>query len=125
MNKNIRGVEPEAMKIFAGYHWPGNIRELENTIERAVLLAEVDMITSDDLNLFFEGERRTDNGTRIRLPENGLNLADAERDLIEEALQRSSWVQKDAARLLGISSRALNYKIRQFGFTHAAWKRNK
>ena len=125
MNKNIRGVEPEAMKIFAGYHWPGNIRELENTIERAVLLAEVDMITSDDLNLFFEGERRTDSGARIRLPENGLNLADAERDLIEEALQRSSWVQKDAARLLGISSRVLNYKIRQFGFTHAAWKRNK
>jgi DNA-binding NtrC family response regulator len=125
MNKDIRGVEPEAMKRFKGYRWPGNIRELENAIERAVLLAEVDSITSEDLNLFFEGADRSDDGSDIRLPENGLRLADAERALIEQALVRSSWVQKDAALLLGISSRALNYKIKQLGFTHPGWKHNK
>lgn len=118
MNKNIKGVKPRAMKKFVGYPWPGNIRELENTIERAVLLAEGEMITAEDLDLFFDG-------AGVRLPETGLKLADAERGLIEQALQRSSWVQKDAARLLGISTRVLNYKVKQFGFTHPGWKHNK
>ena len=118
MNKNIQGVEPQAMKVFTGYPWPGNIRELENTMERAVLLAEGDMITAEDLDLFFDG-------AGVRLPKTGLKLAEAERDLIEQALQRCSWVQKDAARLLGISTRVLNYKVRQFGFTHPGWKHNK
>jgi transcriptional regulator with PAS, ATPase and Fis domain len=125
MNKSIKGVEPEAMKMLAGYHWPGNIRELENTIERAVLLSEGDQITSDDLNLFFLGTGPGDNGAGIRLPEKGIRLADAERDLIEQALQRSDWVQKDAAILLGISTRVLNYKVKQFGITHSTWKQNK
>jgi len=52
-------------------------------------------------------------------------LEDAERELILQALQRSSWVQKDAAEILGISSRALNYKIKRFGITHSSWKLNR
>ena len=118
MNKNIQGVEPQAMKKFINYAWPGNIRELENAVERAVLLAEGEMITAEDLDLFFDG-------AGVRLPETGLKLADAERGLIEQALQRSSWVQKEAARLLGVSTRVLNYKVKQFGFTHPGWKHNK
>ena len=125
MNKVIRGVEPQAMKIFAGYPWPGNIRELENAVERAVLLAEGDSITSEDLDLFFDGAGRNDNGASIRLPEKGIRLADAERELIGQALQRCSWVQKDAALLLGISTRVLNYKVKLFGFTHPGWKHNR
>ncbi|MGO9411565.1 MAG: sigma-54-dependent transcriptional regulator [Spirochaetia bacterium] len=118
MNKKIQGVEPRAMEKFTRYPWPGNIRELENAIERAVLLAEGEVITGEDLDLFFDG-------AAARFPRTGLKLADAERDLIQEALQRSSWVQKDAAGLLGISTRVLNYKVRQLGFTHPGWKHNK
>jgi DNA-binding NtrC family response regulator len=118
MNKKIQGVEPRAMEKFIRYPWPGNIRELENTIERAVLLAEGEMITGEDLDLFFDG-------AAARFPRTGLKLADAERDLIQEALERSSWVQKDAARLLGVSTRVLNYKVKQLGFTHTGWKHNK
>lgn len=125
MNKKIRGIEPGAMQMLTRYHWPGNIRELENAIERAVLLAEGEMITTEDLNLFFAGEGPEEDEGRIRLPEKGIKLADAERDLIEQALQRCSWVQKDAARLLGISTRSLNYKVKQFGFTHPGWKHNR
>ncbi len=126
MNKKIRGVEPDAMRKLNRYRWPGNIRELENAMERAVLLAEGDMITSDDLHLFFseqvlpqEGEEK-----QIRLPAQGIRLEDAERALIEQALERSGWVQKDAARLLGVSSRALNYKIKTYGLTHPRWRQN-
>jgi DNA-binding NtrC family response regulator len=125
MNKKIRGIEPGAMKMLTRYHWPGNIRELENAIERAILLAEGDMITTEDLNLFFAGGGSEGDEERIRLPAQGIRLADAERELISQALQRSAWIQKDAARLLGISTRALNYKIKRFGFTHPGWKQNR
>ena len=125
MNKKIRGIEPGAMKVLTAYHWPGNIRELENALERAVLMAEGDSITTEDLNLFFAGEGAEKSDERIRLPAAGIRLEDAERELIEQALERCKWVQKDAARLLGVSSRALNYKIKSFGITHPGWKQNK
>ena len=125
MNKKILGIEPGAMKMLTRYHWPGNIRELENAIERAVLLAEGETITTEDLNLFFAGEGSEEDDERIKLPAKGISLGEAERQLIEQALQRSSWVQKEAARLLGVSTRALNYKVKQFGFTHPGWKQNR
>ncbi|MCK5008805.1 MAG: sigma-54-dependent Fis family transcriptional regulator, partial [Spirochaetales bacterium] len=125
MNRRIRGIEAQAMRTLTRYHWPGNIRELENTMERAVLLSEGDMITSEDLNLFFAHESTLDEEERLKLPNAGIRLEDAERDLILQALERCGWVQKDAARLLGVSSRALNYKIKRFGFTHPSWKQNR
>jgi DNA-binding NtrC family response regulator len=125
MGRKIRGIEPGAMKMLTAYHWPGNIRELENTLERAVLMAEGDRITTEDLNLLFAGEGPEDGDTVIRLPEAGIRLEDAERQLVEQALERTGWVQKDAARLLGVSSRALNYKIKNFGITHPSWKQNR
>jgi DNA-binding NtrC family response regulator len=125
MSKKIRGIEPGAMKMLTGYHWPGNIRELENTLERAVLMAEGDSITTEDLNLFFAAEGPEASDEAIRLPAKGIRLEDAERELIVQALERAHWVQKDAARLLGVSSRALNYKIKNFGITHRSWKQNR
>jgi DNA-binding NtrC family response regulator len=123
MRKPVRGVEPEAMKVLCRYPWPGNIRELENAIERAILLTEGDTITAEDIELFFAEEPR--DGQEIKLPARGIRLEDAERELIEQALQRCSWVQRDAASLLGVSTRTLNYKIKHFGFTHPAWKRGR
>ena len=125
MGRKIRGIEPGAMRMLTEYHWPGNIRELENTMERAVLMAEGDRITADDLNLFFAGEGPELQDDTIRLPAQGIRLEDAERELIGQALERTGWVQKDAARLLGVSSRALNYKIKSFRITHPTWKQNK
>ena len=125
MNKKIRGIESAAMRKLTRYHWPGNIRELENAMERAVLLAEGEMITTEDLNLFFADESVRGVEETVKLPGGGIRLEDAERELILQALQRSNWVQKDAAELLGISSRALNYKIKRFGITHSSWKQNR
>jgi DNA-binding NtrC family response regulator len=125
MGRKIRGIEPGAMRMLTEYHWPGNIRELENTMERAVLMAEGDRITTADLNLFFAGEGPELQDDGIRLPAQGIRLEDAERELIVQALERAGWVQKDAARLLGVSSRALNYKIKSFGITHPNWKQNR
>jgi DNA-binding NtrC family response regulator len=125
MNKKIRGIEPAVMRMLTGYHWPGNIRELENTMERAVLLSEGEMVTADDLNLFFAHETAGEKEQTLRLPSGGISLEEAERELILQALERCGWVQKEAARLLGISSRALNYKIKRFAITHPSWKHNR
>ena len=112
-------------KLLTRYRWPGNIRELENAMERAVLLAEGDTITADDLHLFFSEQLpQPEDGDQVRLPAQGIRLDDAERALIEQALERTGWVQKEAARLLGVSSRALNYKIKTYGLTHPRWRQN-
>jgi DNA-binding NtrC family response regulator len=125
MNKRISGIDAKAMEMLESYRWPGNIRELENTVERAVLLAEADTITPDDLNFLFADGEQAPAGAGLQLPAGGIRLEEAEKELIRQALERTGWVQKEAARLLGVSSRALNYKISRFGFTHPGWKQNK
>jgi transcriptional regulator with GAF, ATPase, and Fis domain len=124
MKKTLKGIVPDALAMLRGYRWPGNIRELENALERCVLLADGEMITRDDVSFLFAEERAPVDPDGLRLPTEGVKLKDAERELIMQALQRCGWVQKEAALLLGISRRVLNYKIQRFGITHAGWKQN-
>jgi DNA-binding NtrC family response regulator len=124
LNKKMRKIDSSAMRLLKGYRWPGNIRELENTIERAVLMADTDVVTPEDLSLPFKPELK-DSETAIRIPAGGLKWEEVEKDLILQALSMSGWVQKEAARILGLTTRVLNYKIKQFGITHPTWKQNK
>jgi len=124
LNKRMKKIDPAAKRLLKGYRWPGNIRELENTIERAVLMAETDTITPEDLSLPFKPDLKA-RETAIRIPAGGLKWEEVERDLLLQALSMSGWVQKEAARLLGLSTRVLNYKVKQFGITHSTWKQNK
>src|SRR5437899_1672833 len=117
LKKKIEGIEPEAQKLLMRYNWPGNIRELENTIERAMLMAEDRSIANDDLRL---GETTTVGSGRdqtpvVKIPPTGIPLEDIERHALIEALKMSNWVQKDAAELLAISPRVMNYKIKTLG----------
>ena len=125
LKKPLLELHPRAIKMLTEYPWPGNIRELQNSIERAVLLCEGQTIRPEDLGLPFQMERMEDEHSYIRLPPGGIRLEEVERELIMQALTMSDWVQKDAAELLGISSRVLNYKIQRFKITHPTWKRNK
>jgi DNA-binding NtrC family response regulator len=114
LKKKIDSLEPEAQKLLMRYNWPGNIRELENTIERAILLAEGRAIAPVDLRL---GEvpatgGRSDHAAVVKIPPTGIPLEEIERHALTEALKMSNWVQKDAAELLSISPRVMNYKIK-------------
>ena len=117
LKKKIVGLEPDALKLLMRYHWPGNIRELENAIERAMLLADSTHIGVNDLRL---GDTGAPGSARevmsiVKIPPTGIPLEDIERLALVEALKMSNWVQKDAAELLAISPRVMNYKIKTLG----------
>ncbi len=124
LNKKVNKIDSSAMRLLKGYRWPGNIRELENTIERAVLMADAGVVTPGDLSLPFKPEPISHHAA-IRIPAGGLKWEEVEKELILQALSMSGWVQKEAAGILGLSTRVLNYKIKRFGITHPTWKQNK
>jgi DNA-binding NtrC family response regulator len=119
LKKKIDGIAPDALKMLMRYHWPGNIRELQNALERAVLLTEERVIAAGDLRL---GETTAfgsdpDAGRVVRVPPAGVALEEIERQALIESLRMCNWVQKDAAELLHVSPRVINYKIKTLGIT--------
>ena len=112
-SRTIRGFTPEGRDILLRYDYPGNVRELENIIERAVVLTRDDVIASGDLPLTVQEPEIAD-----RNPEANLTAAveALERRMIRDALARSDGVQTRAAELLGIGERALRYKLIKYGF---------
>ena len=135
VNRSITGFSDDATEAILSYDWPGNIRQLANTIERAVILEEDTLIQDSNLALPPRRRKHSNSDTPVvvekrrksdRLGEGGDgSLAGREKELIIHALEECLWVQKSAASKLGISPRALNYKIRKWGITHPHWRRNK
>jgi DNA-binding NtrC family response regulator len=100
---------------FSNYDWPGNIRELENVIERLVVLAVGDRICADDLPEFLKRESSPTELVRLDLSSQGISLEAIEKDLIIKALNKFSWNQTQAAKYLDISRRTLNYRMEKHG----------
>ncbi len=126
LKKKIDGLEPEAQKLLMRYNWPGNIRELENTIERAMLLADARAIRAEDLRIgeSSPGGAGRENTSVVKIPPTGIALEEIERQALVEALKMSNWVQKDAAELLSISPRVMNYKIKTLGIEFPRGRRH-
>ena len=109
--KTIRGFTREAREVLLRYDYPGNVRELENLIERAVVLTRDDVIDRSDLPLTVDAsEKPDDKETSLTAAVEGL-----ERRMIKEALARAGGIQTRAAELLGLTERALRYKLRKYG----------
>jgi two-component system NtrC family response regulator len=111
--KGIRGLTREARAALLRYDYPGNVRELENLIERAVVLTRDDVVGLTDLPLTLDAQASE--------PEGGAGLVAAveglERRMIREALAKADGIQTRAAELLGIGGRVLRYKLKKYGLS--------
>jgi DNA-binding NtrC family response regulator len=121
VKKSVKALSPEVIDLFRSYSWPGNIREMSNTIERAILLEEGPVILKSSVSLpIAHGV-----SPQIEPPQSLRLSAGQEKELIFKALEKNLWIQKDAARELGITPRALNYRIQKLKIKHPRWRKNK
>jgi DNA-binding NtrC family response regulator len=113
----VREISREAMEVLLDCPWPGNVRQLESAIQRAVLLCEDDRITPRDLPqevLARKTPARSARTERFEIPAEGINFEQFERDLITQAMDRADWVIARAAKMLGMSYRTLQYRLDKF-----------
>ena len=127
VKKHTRGtdrkinIEADAKKLLLDYHYPGNVRQLESALERAILLCENDTITLEDLPPEMTGSRAAGaaaggaGDSQFKLPPEGVNFEDVERSLIMQAMDRTDNNITKSAKLLGLTFRTLQYRLEKFG----------
>jgi DNA-binding NtrC family response regulator len=126
VKKHTRGtdrkitLESEAKKLLLDYHYPGNVRQLESAIERAILLSENDTVTLEDLPPEMTQTRAAGasvggGDTQFKLPAEGVNFEDVERSLIMQAMDRTDNNITKSAKLLGLTFGTLQYRLEKFG----------
>ena len=110
--KNVQTVAPDALAALQAYPWPGNIREVRNAVERAMLLSESNTLQASHFPML---RPRATGGHDLELPAGGVNLEELERDLVVQALARTNGNQTRAAALLGLNRDQIRYRIEKFG----------
>lgn len=124
MNKNVKGVDHQVLEILMNYKWYGNVRELENTIERAIVLTDKEYIELNDLPAEVREYREESRPETIFEEEYSIKKASRvlEINLIKKALKKTRGNHTHAAKLLEISHRALLYKIKEYGIVENEWR---
>lgn len=117
--KNIRDIDPVAKNLMLSYKWPGNIRELRNVMERAIILENNEVIQAENLPYEISESMKsrsiTDSSYTFLLPDDGISLEELEKEMIHQALEKTDYNQTRAAGLLGISRDTLRYKQKKHG----------
>ena len=113
MNKPVSKISQQALKLLMEFHWPGNIRELENVIQRAVTLSDGPLVDVPDIQLDVAAAKATGASNHLLPP--GMTLDQWEEEAIREALRRADNNKSQAARLLGLSRNALRYRLSKMG----------
>ena len=120
LNKSTQKFDKECMDALVSYDYPGNIRELENIVERAVVLADEDVIHVSDLPDEIQYRKKGIFDRQIVAPEKTKSISEMEKDVIFKTLLECSWNQSMAARLLGLSRDKLRYRIKKYGLEKTA-----
>jgi len=122
LHKNVLGIDKTAMAVMQAYHWPGNIRELRNLIERAMLMARGGVLTLADLPTELKkpaaappAEKESHAAPTFAFGPEGVDIRDVERSLLLMALEQTAWNQSRAAALLRMSRDQLRYRVKKFG----------
>lgn len=123
LQKHTRGtnrkvtLDKDARRLLENYAYPGNVRQLESALERAVLLCENNQITAEDLPPEMSSQSRPAAANDLfKLPAEGINFEDVERSLIMQAMERTDNNITKSAKLLGLTFRTLQYRLEKFGF---------
>jgi two-component system NtrC family response regulator len=106
---------PSLLPYFQGYRWPGNIRELENILERIAVLARSNEVTLADLPPKLAAVGAAPTALQLDLPTTGISLENVEKELILKALEKCDWNQTHAAKYLDISRKTLIYRMEKHG----------
>lgn len=114
-NRKIEGLTASARNLVMSYSWPGNVRQLESAIERAILLCEGNEIQVEDLPVEIRQEGTSASAFNFKLPPEGISFEEVERSLITQAMEQTNWNITRAAKLLGLSFRTLQYRLEKFG----------
>jgi two-component system response regulator PilR (NtrC family) len=125
LNKNISRISSEAFHILLNYEFPGNVRELQNIIERAVALEATQELTAQNLSSYLDEQISLKKGpVDLEIPSEGIDLEkvveDLERTLLLKALDRTKGIKKKAAELLHINFRSMRYRLEKYGLNHEA-----
>ncbi|MBI4688796.1 MAG: sigma-54-dependent Fis family transcriptional regulator [Nitrospirae bacterium] len=120
--KRVKGVEDGAMKALIEYYWPGNIRQLESVIERAVLMCESSFIKLKDIKSELRYLQEGIGILDFDLPDKGINFEDMEKELLKKAMFKANNVAAKAARLLGMSYKTFWYRWEKFGIDTSSKK---
>jgi len=123
LNKNISGISPEALRILLNYDYPGNVRELQNIIERAVALETSQELSAQNLSSYLDEQLPTKKKSLdLEIPNEGIDLEkvveDLERMLLLKALEKTKGIKKKAADLLRINFRSMRYRLEKYGLNH-------
>ncbi len=116
--KPTKGISSMAEKLLVEYNWPGNIRELKNVIERAIILGNDENLLLENLPLEIvaKASQVTVPLTTFKLPPEGIDIEEVERELIKQSLEMTDWNQSKAAKKLNLGIDAFRYRMKKFGF---------
>jgi DNA-binding NtrC family response regulator len=117
-HKHVQGISSMAEKLLQEYHWPGNIRELKNVIERAIILGNDNTLLLEHLPLEIVAQASSVNNpmTIFKLPPQGVDIEEVEKELIRQALDITDSNQSRAAKMLNLGIDAFRYRMKKFGF---------
>lgn len=118
-NKRVQGIAAMAERLMLDYGWPGNVRELKNVIERAIILGNDETLLLEHLPLEIVAKASAQRGAGVstfRLPPEGIDIEEVEKELIRQALDSTEWNQSKAAKKLSLGIDAFRYRMKKFGY---------